>query len=181
MQISVSFRNVDPSDHLKDYAENRMNRLKKYMEEPIEIYVVLSIQKFRHSADVTISANGLKIKAQEETGDLYSAIDMVLDKIEKQIKRHREKIKEHKAEGKPKTLPGEGKKIGEEGEPEEEKAPQIVKTERIFAKPMDVEEAAMQLKLAGNEFLVFTNSKTRLINVLYRRKDGNFGLIEPAS
>lgn len=180
MQISVSFRNVDPSEHLKGYAENRMARLKKYMDEPIEIYLVLSIQKFRHIADVTISANGMKIKAQEETGDLYSAIDMVLDKTEKQIKRHREKVKEHKAEGKPKGLP-EGKKIGEEREAEEEDLPQIVKTERILAKPMDVEEASLQLKLSNSEFVVFTNSKTRLINVLYRRKDGNFGLIEPTS
>lgn len=179
MQISVSFRNVDPSDHLKGYAENRMARLKKYMDEPIEIYLVLSIQKFRHTADVTISANGMKIKAQEETGDLYSAIDMVLDKVEKQVKRHREKVKEHKAEGMTKGLTEE-KKTGEEKEVEEE-VPQIVKTERILAKPMDVEEASLQLKLSNSEFMVFTNSKTRLINVLYRRKDGNFGLIEPAS
>lgn len=179
MQISVSFRNLDPSDHLKSYAENKMARFKKYMEEPIEIYLVLSIQKFRHLADVTISANGLKIKAQEETGDLYSAIDMVLDKIEKQVKRHREKIKDHKADGVSKTVTGEIKPGGEK-EPEEEDT-QIVKTERIFAKPMDVEEASLQLKLSSNEFLVFTNSKTRLINVLYRRKDGNFGLIEPTT
>jgi putative sigma-54 modulation protein len=175
MQISVSFRNVDPSDHLKSYAETRMARFKKYMEEPVEIHLVLSIQKFRHTADVTISANGLKIKAQEETGDLYSAIDMVLDKIEKQIKRHREKIKEHKADGKTKGQT-EVKKIREEGESEEEDSPQS-----ILAKPMDAEEASLQLKLSNDEFLVFTNSKTRLINVLYRRKDGNFGLIEPTS
>ena len=180
MQISVSFRNVDPSDHLKSYAENRMARFKKYMEEPVEIHLVLSIQKFRHTADVTISADGIKIKAQEETGDLYSAIDMVLDKIEKQMKRHRDKIKEHKPEGKAKGRP-KVQKIREEGETEEEDSPQIVKTERIFAKPMDAEEAAWQLRIAKSEFLVFTNSKTRLINVLYRRKDGNFGLIEPTS
>ena len=111
---------------------------------------------------------------------MYSAIDMVLDKTEKQVKRHREKVKEHKAEGKPKGLP-EGEKIGEEREAEEEEVPQIVKTERILAKPMDVEEASLQLKLSNSEFVVFTNSKTHLINVLYRRKDGNFGLIEPTS
>ncbi len=180
MQISVSFRNVDPSEHLKGYAETRMARFKKYMEEPVEIHLVLSIQKFRHTADVTISANGIKIKAQEETGDLYSAIDMVLDKIEKQIKRHREKIKEHKPDGKTKGQT-EVKKSREEGEPEEEDFPQIVKTESILAKPMDAEEASLQLKLSNDEFLVFTNSKTRLINVLYRRKDGDFGLIEPTS
>jgi ribosome hibernation promoting factor len=180
MQISVSFRNVDPSEHLRDYAENRMTRLKKYVDEPIEIHLVLSIQKFIHSADVTIAANGIKIKAQEETGDLYSAIDMVLDKVEKQIKRQREKIKDHKGEGNSKALT-EAKKMREEGEAESEEDAQIVKTERIFAKPMDVEEASLQLKMSSNEFLVFTNSKTRLINVLYRRKDGNFGLIEPTS
>jgi putative sigma-54 modulation protein len=180
MQISVSFRNVDPSDHLKSYAENRMARFKKYMEEPVEIHLVLSIQKFRHTADVTISADGIKIKAQEETGDLYSAIDMVLDKIEKQMKRHRDKIKEHKPEGKAKGRP-KVQKIREEGETEEEDSPQIVKTEKVFAKPMDAEEAAWQLRISKSEFLVFTNSKTRLINVLYRRKDGNFGLIEPTS
>ncbi|OGP49072.1 MAG: ribosomal subunit interface protein [Deltaproteobacteria bacterium RBG_13_43_22] len=179
MQISVSFRNVDPSDHLKGYAENRMARFKKYMEEPIEVHLVLSIQKFRHTADVTVSANGFKIKAQEETGDLYSAIDMVLDKIEKQIKRHREKVKEHKPEGNIKSQP-EVKKSREDGETEED-TPQIVKTETVLAKPMDAEEASLQLKMSNNEFLVFTNSKTRLINVLYRRKDGNFGLIEPTS
>ena len=178
MQISVSFRNCDPSDHLKEYAENRMGRLKKYLEEPIEIHLVLSIQKFRHTVDATISSNGVKIKAQEETGDLYSAIDMVQDKIEKQVKRHRDKVKDHKPEAKPKQA-APGSPAGEETEPEEQ-GPQIIKAEGNFAKPMDVEEAAMQLKLSNSEFLVFTNSKTRLINVLYRRKDGNFGLIEPA-
>ncbi|MCU0579730.1 MAG: ribosome-associated translation inhibitor RaiA [Desulfobacterota bacterium] len=178
MQLSVSFRNLDPSDHLKNYAETRLNRIRKYMEEPIEVHVVLSVQKFRHTADVTINANGIKIKAQEETGDLYSAIDLVMDKIEKQIKRQRERLKEHKTELRPRSeeeeaLPGEEEAVAE--------APQVIKKERFFAKPMDVEEAAMQLRLSSNEFLVFTNAKTRVINVLYKQKDGNFGLIEPAS
>lgn len=180
MQISVTFRNVDPSEHLKQYAENRLARFKKYLEEPVEIHLVLSIQKFRHTADVTVTADGMKIKAQEETGDLYSAIDMVVDKLEKQIKRHKEKLKDHKAENK-----GKGKKPAqvatEEAETAGEEPPQIIKTERMVAKPMDVEEASLQLRLSKDDFLVFTNAKTRVINVLYRRKDGNFGLIEPAS
>lgn len=180
MQISVTFRNVDPSDHLRRYAENRLARFKKYLEEPVEIHLVLSIQKFRHTADVTVAANGMKIKAQEETGDLYSAIDMVVDKLEKQIKRHKEKLKEHKTENK-----GKGKKATspthEEVEEAGEETPQIIKTERMVAKPMDIEEASLQLRLSKDDFLVFTNAKTRVINVLYRRKDGNFGLIEPTS
>lgn len=178
MQLSVSFRNLDPSDHLKNYAETRLNRIRKVMEEPIDVHVVLSVQKFRHTADVTINANGIKIKAQEETGDLYSAIDLVIDKIEKQIKRQRERLKEHKTETRPRSeeeeaLPGEEEAAVE--------APQVIKKERFFAKPMDVEEAAMQLRLSTSEFLVFTNAKTRVINVLYKQKDGDFGLIEPAS
>jgi putative sigma-54 modulation protein len=180
MQISVAFRNVEPSDHLRSYAENRMGRLKKYLEEPIEIHLVLSIQKFRHTVDATILADGVKLKAQEETGDLYSAIDMVLDKIEKQVKKHRDRVKDRKSDGKPKPATGSAP-VPEEAEVEEEKGPEIIKTERIFAKPMDAEEAFMQLKLSSSEFLVFTNSKTRQINVLYRRKDGNFGLIEPTT
>jgi putative sigma-54 modulation protein len=178
MQLSVSFRNLDPSDHLKNYAETRLNRIKKVMEEPIDVHVVLSVQKFRHTADVTINANGIKLKAQEETGDLYSAIDLVIDKIEKQIKRQRERLKDHKTEVRARSeeeeaLPGE-EEIAVE-------SPQVIRKERFFAKPMDVEEAAMQLKLSSSEFLVFTNAKTRVINVLYKQKDGNFGLIEPAS
>ena len=180
MQISVTFRNVDPSEHLKQYAENRLVRFKKYLDEPVEIHLVLSIQKFRHMADVTVTAEGVKIKAQEETGDLYSAIDLIVDKLEKQIKRHKEKPKDHKGENK-----GKGKKTAqtatEEPEMAGEEPPQIIKTERMVAKPMDVEEASMQLRLSKDDFLVFTNAKTRVINVLYRRKDGNFGLIEPTS
>jgi putative sigma-54 modulation protein len=149
------------------------------MEEPIEVHVVLSVQKFRHTSDVTITANGIKIKAQEETGDLYSAIDLVMDKIEKQVKRQRERQKEHKAESRPRTAEEqEMVPVEEEGAVE---TPQVVKKERFFAKPMDVEEAAMQLKLSSSEFLVFTNAKTRVINVLYKQKDGDFGLIEPTS
>lgn len=179
MQLSVSFRNLDPSDHLKQYAETRMNRIKKYMEEPIEVHLVLSVQKFRHTSDVTINANGIKIKAQEETGDLYSAIDMVMDKIEKQIKRQRERQKEHKTEVR--TRAAEDQEVLQAEEEAAVETPQVIKKERIFAKPMDVEEAAMQLRLSTSEFLVFTNAKTRVINVLYKQKDGNYGLIEPAS
>jgi putative sigma-54 modulation protein len=153
--------------------------LKKIMEEPIEVHVVLSVQKFRHLADVSINSNGIKIKAQEETGDLYAAIDMVMDKIEKQIKRQREKMKDHNPENWSKSGDKETEFPDEEETPI--LTPEVIRTERIFAKPMDVEEASLQLNLSSNEFLVFTNSKSRVINVLYKRKDGNFGLIEPTN
>jgi putative sigma-54 modulation protein len=152
--------------------------MKRYVEDPIEAHVVLSVEKFRHLAEVTINANGLVINGAEETGDLYSAIDMVVDKLESQIKRHRRRLRQRKGDG---GARGQMKTSALSEAGFEEEIPQVIKTEQVYAKPMDVEEAVMQLELAKSEFLVFTNSKTKSINVLYRRKDGHYGLIEPVS
>jgi putative sigma-54 modulation protein len=178
MQVSVTFRKVEASDTLRDYATEKLHRMKRYVEDPIEAHVVLSVEKFRHLAEVTINANGLVINGAEETGDLYSAIDMVVDKLESQIKRHRRKIRQRKGDG---GARGQMKTSALEEAGLEEETPQVIKTEQVYAKPMDVDEAVMQLKLAKSEFLVFTNSKSKSINVLYRRKDGHYGLIEPVS
>jgi putative sigma-54 modulation protein len=182
MQISVTFRQIEPAAPLREYAEQRISKVKKYLEEPLEAHIVLSIQKFRHMADVTLITNGYKIKGQESTGDLYSAIDLVVDKIEKQIKKYRERLKEHKPAGKTPASPRVAMNVlaREEASAASEE-PRIIKSETIFAKPMDIEEAMMQLNLMNNDFLVFTNSKTGHINVIYHRKDGNYGLIEPLS
>jgi putative sigma-54 modulation protein len=179
MQVSVTFRKVEPSDTVRNYATDKLHRIKRYVEDPIEAHVVLSVEKFRHLAEVTINANGLVINGAEETGDLYSAIDMVIDKLEAQIKKHRRRLRQRKGDG---GARGQIKTsvLGEEGGLEEE-SPQVIKTEQVYAKPMDVEEAVMQLELAHSEFMFFTNSKTKTINVLYRRKDGHYGLIEPVS
>ncbi|HYA03115.1 MAG TPA: ribosome-associated translation inhibitor RaiA [Syntrophobacteria bacterium] len=178
MQVSVTFRKVEASDTLRDYATEKLHRMKRYVEDPIEAHVVLSVEKFRHLAEVTINANGLVINGAEETGDLYSAIDMVVDKLESQIKRQRRKLRQRKGEG---GARGQMKTSSLEEAGFEEETPQVIKTEQVYAKPMDVDEAVMQLELAKSEFLVFTNSKTKSINVLYRRKDGHYGLIEPVS
>lgn len=179
MEIVVTFRHIEPTESLRLYAEEKLSKLKKYLDTPIEAHVVLEVEKFRHIADVTLNADGTRIKAAEETGDLYSAIDQVVDKIEAQLKRHRSKIREKRPENaKP-----------EESLPEEEAAggavpvleePDII-VEKLTSKPMDPEEAAMQLTLGQREFLVFRNSKTKEMNVIYRRRDGNFGLIGPAN
>ena len=178
MQVSVTLRKIDASDTLRNYAQEKLYRIKKYVDDPIEAHVVLSVEKFRHIAEVTISANGLRIKGQEETGDMYSAIDMVVDKVESQIKRYREKLKKRKSDGGSKPLVMKMNILAADIS-EEDQEPQIIKTKQINAKPMDIDEAIMQMDLANSEFLVFTNAKTLDINVIYRRKDGNYGLIEP--
>ena len=179
MQVSVTFRKVEPSDTVRNYATDKLHRIKRYVEDPIEAHVVLSVEKFRHLAEVTINANGLLINGAEETGDLYSAIDMVIDKLEAQIKKHRRRLRQRKGDGGARGQMKTSVLRQEEGL--EEESPQVIKTEQVYAKPMDVEEAVMQLELARSEFMFFTNSKTKTINVLYRRKDGHYGLIEPVS
>ena len=178
MQVSVTFRKIDASDTLRNYAQEKLYRIKKYAEDPIEAHVVLSVEKFRHIAEVSINANGLRLNGQEETGDMYSAIDMVVDKVESQIKKYRHKLKKRKSDGGPKPLVMRMNVLASESF-EEDREPQIIKTRQINAKPMDIDEAVMQMELANSEFLVFTNAKTQNINVVYRRKDGNYGLIEP--
>ena len=179
MDIAVTFRHIEPTDSLKTYAEEKLSKIDKYFDFPIEAHVVLEVQKFRRVADVTLSVNGVIIKAVEETEDMYSAIDQVMDKIEKQVRRYREKTRTKRTEDRKseKTL---GVEAGEETADISLDGPRI-EVEKLVAKPMDPEEAAMQFTMSQQDFMVFRNSHSREINVIYQRKDGNLGLIEPSS
>jgi putative sigma-54 modulation protein len=179
MALNITFRNLDTSDAIREYAKERVSRVKKYIESPFEANVVLSVEKFRHTAEITISFDGSTVNGQEETEDIYSAIDMVMDKIERQIKKFRGKQIKRKVSVREKALQYGEETIAPEGSDESDA--RIIETESLFAKPMDPEEAVMQLELSGNEFLVFTNSRSQQINVIYIRKDGNYGLIQPFS
>lgn len=173
MQTSVTFKNLDPSDHLKSYVSDKLNRFDKYMYNPGEASVVLSVEKFRHIAEVNIVGDRLTINGKEETEDMYSAIDMVLDKLEKQIKKNKQKVRDRRAgKGKSKAVPPEPAAMEDDGE-------KRIMVKNIEYKPMDVDEAIMQMDLVDDSFLVFTNARSDRVNVLYRRKDGNYGLIQP--
>ncbi len=177
MQTSVTFKNLDPSEHLKSYVTEKLNRFDKLLDNPAEAGVVLIVEKHRHIAEVNITGDRININGKDETGDMYSAIDMVLDKLEKQLKRSKQKIRERRASAK-----GLTRTIREDGPrmPDEDAAPQI-KVESIDYKPMDIEEAVLQMDLVDQGFIVFTNARSSQINVLYRRKDGHYGLIQPRS
>ncbi len=179
MDITVTFRHMEPMESVRLYAVEKLSKIKKYLDTPLEAHVVLTVEKFRHQADITLNLNGNRIKGFEETEDMYSAIDQVMDKIEIQVKRHLSKIRDRRAEAR-RVGPELAREVAEEtvvqsaGEP-------VIEVETMVAKPMDPEEAAMQLGLSRQEFLVFRNDKTREINVIYRRRDGHLGLIEPAA
>ncbi|MBW2039507.1 MAG: ribosome-associated translation inhibitor RaiA [Deltaproteobacteria bacterium] len=175
MQINMTFRHLELTPSLKDYIGEKLQKVKKYLHEPIEVHVVLSAEKFRHTIEVSIMAdNGIIINGVESTEDIHAAIDNVMDKIERQIKKQLDKLKRPKTRGydfKMHVL------YSEEGD--KEKRPKIIKSKNYSAKPMSMEEAIEQLKALENDFIIFTNDQTETINVIYRRKDGNYGLIEP--
>lgn len=176
MQTSVTFKNLDSSDNLRSYVSDKLDRFDKYLYNPAEASVVLSVEKFRHIAEININGDRLNINGKEETEDMYSAIDMVLDKLESQIKKNKEKIRERRTGAKFRDRDDASTETFM-GEDDVERQ---IKIQPIEYKPMDVDEAVMQMDLVDDNFLVFTNARTDTINVLYRRKDGHFGLIQPS-
>ena len=177
MQTSVTFKNIDPSEHLKSYVSDKLDRFDKYLDNPAEANVVLTVEKFRHIAEINIAGDKLTIIGSEQTNDMYAAIDMALDKLEKQIKKSKQKIRERRSASKNRNR----SKLEETDILPDEDAERQIKIRNIEYKPMDIEEAVLQMDLIEDNFLVFTNARSDHINVLYRRKDGHFGLIQPNS
>jgi putative sigma-54 modulation protein len=173
MKITVTFRHMEPTAELRSYVEDKVYKIKKYFDSPVDVHIVLGVEKFRHIADMTLSIDGNKIKAVEQTDDMYSSVDTVLDNIEEQLRRMLSRKKERKVE----DLKGEAETQDTVAEPEAK----MIVTEKVDTKPMDADEAAMQMELSKRNFLVFLNSKTDSINVIYKRRDGNLGLIEPST
>ena len=178
MQITTTFRHIEQSEALKSYVEEKLERVKKYIDEPIVAQAYLTVEKIRHIAEITLTAKGVTIKASEATNDMYASIDAVVDKIERQLRRYKERLKGHKPS---ETRAREARKTIVQAESlEQQKSPVVIRSEPISIKPMSVDEAVMQMDLMHKDFLVFTDSTSESLNVIYRRKDGNYGLIEPA-
>jgi len=177
MQTSVTFKNIDPSEHLKSYVSDKLDRFDKYLDNPAEANVVLTVEKFRHIAEINIAGDKLTIIGSEQTNDMYAAIDMALDKLEKQIKKSKQKIRERRSASKNRNR----SKLEEADILPDEDGERQIKIRNIEYKPMDIEEAVLQMDLIEDNFLVFTNARSDRINVLYRRKDGHYGLIQPNS
>ncbi len=170
MNIIVNGRNIEVTHALKEYAEKKISKFERYLSNISEAIVTLSVQKYQHKAEVLLKVNGYLIQAEGVTGELYSAIDEVFEKLEKQVKKYKEKINSHRK--------SENTKEARE-KSTETKEPRIIKIKRFDMKPMNLEEAAMQMEMLDKNFFVFANEKTGDINVIYKRNDGNYGLIEP--
>lgn len=173
MQISVTFRQLEPSDALKNYVTDRLGKFKRYLEGPVEAHVVLGLEKFRHLADVTIDNNGRIIKGKEENTDMYAAIDLVMDKIDMQLKKFRDKQRGPKGDRTARSAALV--------EAEAEEAPPLpsVRRKQVEVPPLQVGDAVELMQTSGDDLLVFTNVVNGGLNILYRRQDGNFVLVEP--
>lgn len=171
MKITVRGKGTQVTNALKEYVEKRIGRLDKFFIENTEAQVTLTVEKDRHVVEVTIPVNGYIIRGEEETGDMYASIDLVVDKLEKQIEKYKTKLARRVKNGSLKDFVGKNDSSLEE--------PKIVRTKSFSIKPMPPEEAILQMNLLGHSFFVFSNAETDQVNVVYRRKDGNYGLIEP--
>ncbi len=174
MRISINGKNIEVSDYLKDLVTKKVSKLDKYFPEDTEAHVLLAVERNRHIVEVTIPYAGGIIRGEEVSGDMYASIDTVLAKVEKQITRHRTKLEKNlRADA------FEGVDFADYDDEDEDEEHTVVKVKRFSIKPMDVEEAVLQMELLGHSFYVFENADDGLVNVVYKRKDGNYGLIEP--
>ena len=180
MNIHVAFKQLDSSDQLKQYAEKRLTKLSKFIpnDDNVEIFVALSVDKFRHVAEVDIRGQQLHVSALETSDDMYASIDMVLDKLEVQVKKQFEKIKDKRRDARQVRMVrmdvisfDDVEKPGEH---------HIVRSDSYEPKPLHVEEAAVQLTKSSHEFLVFINADNDKVNVIYKLRNGGLGLIDPA-
>ena len=173
--ISVTFRHINPSEPLKDYVSEKLGKIQKILDDTFEANVTLSVEKYRHIAEVFLTSRGITIKAFESTDNLYSAIDLVCDKVERQTKKYREKRK--------------GKNTGLSVEPivsgspltisEGEAGPRIIRHDNFIPKPMSVEDAAHYLDIMKVDVFMFVNQETNQPSVVFRQQDGNIGFTEP--
>ncbi len=172
MQISVTFRQIEPSEALKNYVTDRLNKFKRYLDGPVEAHVVLGLEKFRHLADVTIDSNGRIIKGKEENADMYAAIDLVMDKIDMQLKKLRDKLRTSKGDRSRATAPVLT-------EMEEGPALPAMRRQRLEVPVLQLTDAVELMQRGNDDLLVFTNVTNGNLNILYRRQDGHYVLAEP--
>ncbi|QHS23277.1 ribosome-associated translation inhibitor RaiA [Virgibacillus sp. MSP4-1] len=185
MNFNIRGENLEVTNAIQEYVEKKIGKLKKYFDSKItsDVNVNLSVHEGEQRIEVTIPMQDLLLRAEEHHSDLYAAIDLVVDKLERQIRKYKTKInRKFRQQGAPKYVFAEMEKEIFDQDPayEEDDDFEIVRTKTFDLKPMASEEAILQMDMLGHTFFVFTNAETGDTNVVYRRNDGRYGLIEPS-
>lgn len=173
MKYTVSGKNIEVTAGLKDAVVEKLSKLERYFTPDTEVNVTLSVEKDRQRIEVTIPIKGTIIRAEQVSTDMYASIDLVEAILERQLRRYKNKLVDQKQS----AMALSQMFIEEETGAEDEI--QIVRSKRFAIKPMDVEEACVQMELLGHDFFVFRNADTDEVNVVYKRKGNTYGLIEP--
>jgi putative sigma-54 modulation protein len=176
MKISLTFRNTEGDNWQKEYVDERFNKIKRYIDRPVDVHVILAVEKFRNVVEVNMAADGLNINAKEEAKDMRQAIDNAVEKIEKQLKKHKEKIREHKTN----LTRAEGITAISGGmeDREEEQVTKLVETRKVVLKPMSLDDAVMEMDISKQRFIIYRDSSSENVSLIYRRDDGQYALIE---
>lgn len=175
MRLSVTGKGMEVSEYLQGIVTKKASKLERYFKKDTEVFVTLSIEKSRHICEVTVPFDGVLLRTEEVSGDMYNSIDASLKKLERQIRRHRTKLEKRLHE----KAYDYAEPVFYEEEDEAEPEARLVRRKKFAVKPMSLEEAEMQMELLGHSFFVYVDADTQEVNVLYRRKDGDLGLIEP--
>ncbi|MDN4593777.1 ribosome hibernation-promoting factor, HPF/YfiA family [Polycladomyces subterraneus] len=182
MNYVIRGNNLEVTDALRSFIEKKISRLEKYFNTPpsADAHISLSVIRDDHKVEVTIPFPGVLVRAEEKSADMYASIDLVVEKLERQIRKYKTKInRKLRQEGSLRSQLVENENTTNAFVNGEDVPIEVVRTKRFHLKPMDVEEAIMQMELLGHHFFVFSNAETDKVNVVYRRKDGRYGLIEP--
>jgi putative sigma-54 modulation protein len=181
MNFNIRGENIQITEALRDYVVKKVGRLERFFDNPTptEVYVTLRVLRGSGTIEVTIPLTGVIIRAEETDDDMYAAIDLVAEKLERQIRKYKTKLsRKLRADVGSKAMVRGAEPVALLDDEEDVKI-DIVRTKRFNLKPMDAEEAVMQMDMLGHNFFVFQNSETNDVNVVYRRNDGRYGLIEP--
>ncbi len=173
MRYIISGKNIDVTEGLKEAIYEKIGKLERYFTDDTEVHVTFGVEKERQKIEVTIPMKGNIIRAEQESTDMYVSIDLVEEIIERQLRKYKNKIVEKKQSGS-----GLNQAFIEEEIPDDEQI-EIIRSKRFAVKPMDAEEACVQMELLGHDFYVFRNAETDEVNVVYKRKKNSYGLIEP--
>ncbi len=177
MKTIITSKNLKTNEKLKDTIENKMSKLDKYFTDDISVNVMLSSKNKRDKMEATIKMRNVVFRAEYKAEDIYTCIDRVVDKLASQMSRFKDKlIKKHK--GQPGIKFGEWPDSSSENESEVAGELNIVKKKKFDLEPLSVEDAVMRMELIGHNFFLFINSETNVVNLVYRREDGNYGLLE---
>ena len=182
MQVNITFRNMFATDALRNHVHDKLSKVvDKYLDKVTEAHVTLSLERYLHQADVNLHAGQFHVRGKDKSEDMYASIDIAIDKIERQLKKHKERLKNHRPAHIHQSGPVRVRyEIFSAKEEFDGIQSEVIRTDEFLAKPMSVEEALVQMDLLNNDFLVFTRPETSEVNVIYRRRDGSFGLIAPA-